>query len=150
MSEEREPKTDVVFDDPDTAYMPISEARRSRGDMEQSLARNRQLMDELRKQDSAGETTSPWAEAKPRVLKQGKKNKVAAGLMGMFLGAFGIHNFYLGRYSRGLVQLMITLLSGGMLSAIPGAWGFIEGLMILCSQRGSKWHEDGEDKELVD
>ena len=150
MSEEREPKADVVFDDPDTAYMPISEARRSRGDMEQSLARNRQLMDELRKQDSTGETTSPWAEAKPRVLRQGRKNKVAAGLMGMFLGAFGIHNFYLGRYSRGLVQLMITLLSGGMLSAIPGAWGFIEGIMILCSRRGSKWHEDGEDKELVD
>ena len=32
-----------------------------------------------------------------------QKSKMAAGLLGIFLGALGIHNFYLGNSNRGII-----------------------------------------------
>ncbi len=60
-----------------------------------------------------------------------KKSKIAAGLFGIFLGGLGIHNFYLGYNSKGLAQLLISVLSCGLLSFVSGIWGFIEGILIL-------------------
>ena len=59
------------------------------------------------------------------------RSKVAAGLLGIFLGSLGIHNFYLGYNNRGLGQLLLTVLSCGILSPITAIWGLIEGIMIL-------------------
>ena len=59
------------------------------------------------------------------------KNKIAAGLLGIFLGCFGIHNFYLGYNSKAVAQLLITVLSCGILSFVSGIWGLIEGILIL-------------------
>lgn len=59
------------------------------------------------------------------------KNKIAAGLLGIFLGTFGIHNFYLGYTSKAVAQLLITVLSCGFLSGISAIWGLIEGIFIL-------------------
>ena len=56
------------------------------------------------------------------------KSKMAAGLLGIFLGAWGIHNFYLGNTSRGVIQIVVTIVTCG----ICGIWGLIEGIMILC------------------
>lgn len=61
----------------------------------------------------------------------GSKSKVAAGILGIILGAFGVHNFYLGYNGKAVAQLLITLLSCFVLSGISGLWGFIEGIMIL-------------------
>lgn len=33
------------------------------------------------------------------------KSKIAAGLLGIFLGAFGVHNFYLGYTGKAIAQL---------------------------------------------
>ena len=60
-----------------------------------------------------------------------QKSKIAAGLFGIFLGALGVHNFYLGYTSKGLAQLLISVLSCGILSFISGIWGFVEGILIL-------------------
>lgn len=60
-----------------------------------------------------------------------QKSKMAAGLLGIFLGALGIHNFYLGFTGKALAQLLISVLSCGMLSPVSGIWGLIEGIMIL-------------------
>lgn len=60
-----------------------------------------------------------------------QKSKVAAGILGIILGAFGVHNFYLGYNGKAVAQLLITLLSCFILSGISGLWGFIEGIMIL-------------------
>lgn len=60
-----------------------------------------------------------------------QKSKIAAGLFGIFLGGLGIHNFYLGYNSKGLAQLLISVLSCGLLSFVSGIWGFIEGILIL-------------------
>ena len=56
------------------------------------------------------------------------KSKMAAGLLGIFLGDWGIHNFYLGNTSRGVIQIVVTIVTCG----IGGIWGLIEGIMILC------------------
>ena len=61
----------------------------------------------------------------------GQKSRMAAGLLGIFLGAFGIHNFYLGFTSKAVAQLLISVLSLGLLSWASGIWGLIEGIMIL-------------------
>lgn len=57
-----------------------------------------------------------------------RKSKLAAGLLGIFLGAYGIHNFYLGYTKKAVIQLILTICSCG----IGGIWGFVEGILILC------------------
>ncbi len=61
----------------------------------------------------------------------GSKSKVAAGLLGIFLGAFGVHNFYLGYNGKAITQLLMTILSFGILGAVSAIWGLIEGILIL-------------------
>lgn len=60
-----------------------------------------------------------------------QKSKIAAGLFGIFLGSFGVHNFYLGFTGKAVAQLLITILSCGCLSPISAIWGLIEGILIL-------------------
>ena len=59
------------------------------------------------------------------------KSKLAAGLLGIFLGALGVHNFYLGYNGKAVAQLLITILSCGILGLVSGVWGLIEGILIL-------------------
>ena len=51
--------------------------------------------------------------------------------MGILVGFLGIHNFYLGYTGKGIAQLLISVLSLGLLSPISGLWGLIEGILIL-------------------
>lgn len=60
-----------------------------------------------------------------------QKSKIAAGILGILLGGFGIHNFYLGYTSKAVAQLLITVLSCFVLSPISSIWGLVEGIMIL-------------------
>lgn len=53
--------------------------------------------------------------------------KVAAGLLGIFLGPWGVHKFYLGYTTEGIIQILITLFSCGAL----GILGVIEGIVYL-------------------
>lgn len=59
------------------------------------------------------------------------KSKIAAGILGIVLGCFGVHNFYLGYTGKAVAQLLITVLSCFILSPISAIWGLIEGIMIL-------------------
>lgn len=78
------------------------------------------------------------------------KSKIAAGLLGILIGSLGIHNFYLGYTSRGLAQLLITVLSFGVLSPVSAVWSLIEGILILVSTPGTRWHQDARGVELSD
>lgn len=60
-----------------------------------------------------------------------QKSKIAAGLLGIFLGYLGIHNFYLGYNGKAVAQLLITLLSCGIGGVVTSIWGLIEGVLIL-------------------
>ncbi len=62
-----------------------------------------------------------------------QKSKICAGLLAIFLGEFGIHNFYLGYTGKAVAQLLITLIGwivciGPFVSAI---WALIEAVMIF-------------------
>ena len=59
------------------------------------------------------------------------KSKVAAGILGIFLGCFGAHNFYLGYTGKAVAQLLISILSCGFLALVSEIWGLVEGIMIL-------------------
>lgn len=59
------------------------------------------------------------------------KSKLAAGLLGILLGHFGVHNFYLGYTGKAVAQLLITLLTCGFGALISWVWGLVEGIMIL-------------------
>lgn len=59
------------------------------------------------------------------------KSKIAAGLLGIFLGAFGVHNFYLGYTGKAIAQLLISILSCGILAVVSEIWGLVEGIQIL-------------------
>lgn len=74
------------------------------------------------------------------------KSKVVAGLLGIFLGALGVHNFYLGYNNKALTQLLLTILSCGILGVVSEIWGLIEGIQILTGTISV----DAEGKPLVD
>lgn len=59
------------------------------------------------------------------------KSKIAAGLLGIFLGSLGVHNFYLGYTGKAVAQLLISLLSCGFLAWASAIWGLVEGILIL-------------------
>lgn len=63
------------------------------------------------------------------------KSKLAAGLLGIFLGSLGIHRFYLGYVGIGVIQILMTLvfswLTCGISAMAAGIWGLVEGIMIL-------------------
>jgi TM2 domain-containing membrane protein YozV len=58
------------------------------------------------------------------------KSKLTAGLLGIFLGAWGVHRFYLGYTGIGVAQILVTLVTCGAGSL----WGLIEGILILCGK----------------
>ncbi len=52
----------------------------------------------------------------------GSKSKIAAGLLAIFLGQLGIHNFYLGYTKKAVIQLLITLLLSWTFVAPTAVW----------------------------
>ena len=71
----------------------------------------------------------PIATAPPPVIGANLKSRIAAGLLGVFIGGLGIHRFYLGYTGIGVAQILVTFVTCGMGSL----WGFIEGICILAS-----------------
>jgi TM2 domain-containing membrane protein YozV len=53
------------------------------------------------------------------------KNKLTAGLLGIFLGAFGAHHFYLGNTARGLIYFLLFW------TIIIPIIGLVEGIIII-------------------
>ncbi len=64
------------------------------------------------------------------------KSKLVAGLLGIFLGSLGIHNFYLGYTKKAVAQLLICLLGSCLVVGpmIASVWGLVDGIMILCGK----------------
>ena len=67
------------------------------------------------------------------------KSKIAAGLLGIFLGGFGAHRFSLGYSGVGVAMLLLTILSLGILAPVVVIWGLIEGIVILCGGMRDRW-----------
>jgi len=57
--------------------------------------------------------------------------KLAAGLAGIFLGAFGVHKFVLGYTKPAVIMLVVSLLTCGVGYFIFQVIGIIEGIIYL-------------------
>jgi len=67
------------------------------------------------------------------------KSRVVFVLLGIFLGAFGVHNFYAGYVKRGTIQLCVTLLTcfyGALASLV---WAIIEICMVNQDADGTQF-----------
>ncbi len=66
-------------------------------------------------------------------------NRITAGLLAIFLGALGVHKFYLGYKNEGIILLALVgsgflfsfLIVGLLWIWIPGVIGLIEGIIYL-------------------
>jgi TM2 domain-containing membrane protein YozV len=61
----------------------------------------------------------------------GGDKKIVAGILAILLGSLGIHKFILGYTTEGVIMLLISVLSCGVLAVIPSIIGIIEGIMYL-------------------
>ena len=62
------------------------------------------------------------------IPKKNKESKrVVAGVLAILLGSLGVHKFVLGYTQAGIIQIIISFISCGILTIIP----FIEGIIYL-------------------
>lgn len=73
------------------------------------------------------------------------KQWIIALLLAFFVGPLGIHNFYLGYNSRGLIQLLLSVIVIGL--PITAIWAFIEFIMII--MRSGSYGCDATGQPLV-
>lgn len=69
-----------------------------------------------------------------------QKSKVVAGLLGIFLGSLGIHNFYLGFTQKAIIQLVVSLVGAflfGVGPVVMGIWGLVEGILYLTGSKNT-------------
>ena len=62
---------------------------------------------------------------------RGANKKMAAGICGILLGTFGVHKFILGYQTEGVIMLLVSLLSCGMLAIVMQIIGIVEGITYL-------------------
>ncbi|WP_396137346.1 TM2 domain-containing protein [Flavobacterium sp.] len=73
------------------------------------------------------EVTNPnenWNQ--PQASHQENK-KIAAGVCALLIGGIGVHKFILGYNKEGVIQILLSVVSCGILGIIP----FIEGIIYL-------------------
>ena len=66
-------------------------------------------------------------DEKGNQVPQQESKRVVAGILAILLGSLGIHKFILGYTKAGIIQIVISIVSCGILGIIP----FIEGIIYL-------------------
>jgi TM2 domain-containing membrane protein YozV len=61
----------------------------------------------------------------------GAEKKVVAGVLAILLGCLGIHKFYLGYKTAGIIMLCVSVLTCGFAAAIMSIIGIVEGILYL-------------------
>ena len=64
-----------------------------------------------------------WNQPQP----QQTKKKIVAGVCALLIGGIGVHKFILGYNKEGIIQIILSIISCGILGIIP----FIEGIIYL-------------------
>jgi TM2 domain-containing membrane protein YozV len=64
------------------------------------------------------------------------KSRTTYIVLGIFLGAFGVHNFYSGYTGRAVGQLCLTVLTVGYLSPVSWIWAIIEVCIVRKDSTG--------------
>ena len=66
----------------------------------------------------------------PQFSTQDSK-RVLAGIFAILFGALGIHKFILGYTKQGMIMLLLTIITFGILGTLMGLIGLIEGIIYL-------------------
>lgn len=76
---------------------------------------------------------TPKAEKKREIFDDGPsgKSRGVAGLLAIFLGWLGIHYFYLGKNTAGIIILLVSIFSCGTLATVVEIVTFIQGIIML-------------------
>lgn len=67
----------------------------------------------------------------PPITPARAPNKIVTGVCGILLGFLGVHKFILGYSRAGLIMLLVSVLSCGIMAPIFGIIGLIEGILYL-------------------
>jgi TM2 domain-containing membrane protein YozV len=67
----------------------------------------------------------------PQPSKPVSERKLVAGLLGILIGALGIHKFYLGYQKEGIIMLLVSVLSCGFAAPVIAVIGLVEGILYL-------------------
>lgn len=82
-------------------------------------------------------------------LKKTRVKKIAAGVLAIILGSLGVHKFYLGYYTAGIIMLGVTALSLGSLAPVVEIVGLIEGIIYLTRSDEEFFHKYIENKRFM-
>ncbi|MDQ4503974.1 TM2 domain-containing protein [Sinomonas sp. ASV322] len=74
------------------------------------------------------------------------RRRAIAGLLGIYLGAFGVHRFYLGYTAIGVIQVITALALAKTTYGTIFLWGMIEGILIVLGAR--PFRTDAAGREL--
>ena len=68
-----------------------------------------------------------------RNASENAKSKLVAGLLGIFLGGLGIHDFYLGNTQKAIIHILLATVGALVFvgPVISGIWGLVDGIFIL-------------------
>lgn len=70
--------------------------------------------------------SQPGFPQQPGYLPAGVESKrIVAGVLGLLLGALGVHKFYLGYTKEGLLQIALTIFTCGFGSVVATAEGIV-------------------------
>ena len=73
------------------------------------------------------EETRPTQDFNNQIQPVQENKKVVSGILGILVGSLGIHKFYLGYTTEGIIQLVISIVTCGLGGIIP----FVEGIIYL-------------------
>lgn len=80
------------------------------------------------------ENTSNHNFFKEKITMQ--KSRLAYILLGIFLGCWGIHNFYAGYNNKAIIQLLISIVSCGFLTWVSFIWAIVDIVTITTDANG--------------
>ena len=86
---------------------------------------------EILRRDTAIYQEKEQAAATEAAIASSPKSKIAAGLLAIFLGTLGIHKFYLGYSTQGIIMLLVSLLTLGIGAIVMGIIALVEGIIYL-------------------
>lgn len=72
-----------------------------------------------------------------------QKSRLAAALLAITVGCFGVHNFYLGNNTKAIIQLVITVVTCGFGAIATVIWAFVEGVQLLIGEGKNRYDGNG-------
>jgi len=98
--------------------------------------------------NNAKESAKDFQQYFNQTVNNRDNKKVLAGVLGIFLGGFGVHKFILGYNQEGIILAAVTLLGiitscifvGTLFVWIPGVIGLIEGIIYLTKSDEEFYH----------